>query len=94
VRDNPLPPVQPRVFRAVDGSVAVQDTTTLGIQNDLYELVRIGPDLAGMFGPRLYRVLPSEALHTEFWGVGWVELYPGPPPPVGPPPSVGWLPEI
>jgi hypothetical protein len=78
VRDH-WPVVQPRVFRAVDGSVAVADTTTRGMQCDLYELVRIGPELAELLGPRLFRAIPGEALHNEFRGMGWVEMCPCPP---------------
>lgn len=69
---------QPRVFRAVDGSVAVQDLTNRGMQSDLYELVRVGPTLAG-FLDRPFRWIPAEALHRDFAAAVWVELYPGPP---------------
>lgn len=34
----------PRVFRAEDGSVAIQDVDRF--QEDIYELVRVGPRLA------------------------------------------------
>jgi hypothetical protein len=72
---SPVEVSQPRVFRAVDGSVAVQDLTTRGVQCDLYELVRVGPQLGALL-ERPFRYIPGEALHRDLAGAVWMELYP------------------
>jgi hypothetical protein len=64
----------PRVFRASDGSVAVQDLSPRGFHNDFYEVVRVGKDLAEE-GVQLGHMVTGEML-SRLISPWWTEMVP------------------
>jgi hypothetical protein len=67
-------PPLPRVFRANDGSVAVQDVTAAGWQVDGYMLAHIGPE-AALLGFVRGMVTTGELLITMRDSLMWREMH-------------------